>query len=426
MQLSRNNPSASWKLAFRIARRYLFSSRLPRALNLISAITVGGIGVGTALLVVVLSVFNGFYYLIRDHYEAFDADLKISAARGQLLRSADIVLKAVANHPDVLAYSPALESQAIMRFGEQQHIVTLKGVARNYRDVTDIAKLVRNGTYGLKTAEGDYTLVLGAGVAWRLGVNLADWLHPIEAFTLSDKVDPTSADPEKLLNRQYFFPAGVFSIEKDYDSRYVICDIEAARTLFDATGGMSSIEIKARSEDQVESLKRHFKKELGEDYRVESWYEQHATLNAVLQNEKAVGYLIILFMLLLISFNIVGTLSMTVIAKQKEIAILRTLGGSEGLIQRVFLLLGLMMGGLGTASGLALGAAFCFLQDSYGLLRFDVQDTATMLVDHFPVRLLFSDLAAIAATVLLLSFAAAWLPARRAAGRSILHLLRSR
>lgn len=416
--------NSSRLLAYQLALRYLFSRHLPRALRVISIITVSGLAIGTALLLVVLSVFNGFFFLIRDHYKAFDADLKISPRVGKYLEDVQEIEAVLNSLSDVQAWAPVLEQQAIIRYGEGQHIIKLKGVGPAYRNVTQIVSLIRNGTYGLKTQEQDYTLVLGAGVAWRLGINLADWVNPIEVFTLSDQIiDPLIADPDELINRQYFFPAGVFSIEKDYDSRYVLCDLEAARMLFQRPRGVSSFEVKLKDSNQLERVQKQLQRLLGPSINIKAWYQQHATLNAVLQNEKAIGYLIIAFMLLLISFNIVGTLSLMILSKQREIGILLALGARTSLIKRVFLLVGLLMGAIGASVGLLLGSIFCWLQDQFGLIRFDVADSQGMLIDHFPVSMIGIDLLLIGLTLLILSGSSAWLPARRAAGRSIIQLL---
>jgi lipoprotein-releasing system permease protein len=411
-------------IALQIAIRYLFSGNLPIALRVISVLTIGGLMVGTALLLVVLSVFNGFFFLIRDHYKAFDADLRFSPLTGRYITDPASYEPLLNSIPELSAWSPVLEQQAIIRFGEGQHIIRLKGVSPSYREVTDIQSLIRNGTYGLKTQDQDYTLVIGSGVAWRLGINLADWVHPIEVFTLSEQVnDPLSADPDDLIHKQYFFPAGIFSIEQDYDSRFVICDIEAARKLFQQPDGVTAFELKLHDPAKVESVKNKLQLLLGPGIQIQTWYQQHATLNAVLQNEKAIGYLIIAFMLLLVSFNIVGTLSLMILSKQREIGILMTLGASPNLVQQVFLWVGLLMGLFGSGLGLVMGIAFYLIQDRLGIIRFDVENAQSMLIDHFPVALVGSDLLLIGGTVLALALASAWLPARRAAGRSIIRLL---
>lgn len=412
------------KLSFWIAKRYLFSSRLPVALNLISALSVVGVAFGAALLLVVLSVFNGFYFLIRDFYAPYDPDFRISPKTGKYITLSQDLLDKIRKLPNVETATYSVEGRAIIKYDEKQRIIRLKGVTQDYIKVTDIDTLVAIGQYGLKMLDGRSTVVMGSGVAYSINANVADWRYPLELFTVSAESDLLSSDPENALLKEFVFPAGIFNKQAEYDNQYVLSDFELAQNLFEANGKISFYELRLKDDDALEQTRSELKKIVGPNFKVESWYEQHETLYQVLVNEKIIGYLVIAFMMTLISFNIVGALTMIVIEKKKDIGILRTMGASESTIRNIFLWEGMCIGGVGGIAGLILGGLFCYLQENYKILRFNVDESSNLLVDSFPIAISMLDFGIVFATVFVLSILSGYFPAGRASETKIVDCLK--
>jgi len=402
------------KLSFTIARRYLFSSRLPIALNLISVISVLGITFGTALLFIVLSVFNGFHFLIRDYYQAYDADLRIVPKTGKYVIFSPDTLQKIQSTPGVALVTTTIEGRAIIKKNEKQKIIRLKGVTADYRKVTQIASLIEIGQYGLKTTDGDHTAVIGSGVAYSINASVDDWVTPLELFTVSESADLLTTDPEQALHKRYVYPAGIFNKHQEYDNQYVLVDLPIAQELFEAENHISAYEIKVLDTDQVKDTQKSLSKLLGGKYVVETWYEQHKTMYEILRNEKTIAALVIIFMMILISFNIIGALSMIITEKKKDIGILLTLGALPKTIRDIFIWEGFFIGFVGVCLGMILGISFCMLQNEYHILSFQVSEETSLIVDAFPVKMLPLDGVIVIFTVFTLCLLSAIIPARHA------------
>ena len=414
------------RVSYWVAWRYLFSSRLPTALNLISFISVLGIAFGTALLFIVLSVFNGFHFLIRDYYEAYDADLKISPKTGKYVPLSQETLKKIHSVSGVALATITIEGRAIIKKNEKQKIIRLKGVTRDYQKVTRISSLVQIGQYGLKTVEGDYTAVIGSGVAYQINAVVADWVTPLELFTVSESADLLTSDPEESFRKKMIYPAGIFSKHQEYDNQFVYVDLPIAQDLFEADGKISAYEIKLIDKDNVRHIQSKLQEILGENFVVETWYEQHKTMYEILRNEKTIAALVIIFMMVLISFNIIGALSMVVAEKRKDIGILLAMGALPQLIRRIFLWKGVFIGAVGAVFGMGLGVGFCVLQQQFGILSFQVSEETSLLVDSFPVDMLFQDGIIVVVTVFGLSLFSAVIPAERASRSNVVACLKSK
>lgn len=406
------------------ARRYLLSSRLPNALNIITLIAMVGVGLGGACLIIVLSVFNGFYVYIREIYENFDPDIRIEAEKGRYLAFSEATLKELRSHPAVARASYSLEGRAIVKNGEQQRIVQLKGVTREFREISGIAALVTEGRYGLKTVGGDYGMVIGQELAYYLNAYVSDWEAPLEVFTVTGEKDIMVTAPEDLLNKQYVLLSGVFALQ-DYDKKLAITDIAVAQKLFETKDEISAWEIKLKDPDDAEAVKAELAALAGENARALTWYEQHQTIYEVMRNEKAAGYIIIFFMLLLISFNIVGSLTMIVIEKKKDIGMLQAMGAEKKIVRNIFLYEGFYIGGIGGLFGLALGYALSILHDQYGIFSLNTSEAQTLVMDDYPIALLWTDFVWVFATIFALSALSGLYPAAKAAASNVIDNLRS-
>ncbi|MFO0485519.1 MAG: FtsX-like permease family protein [Sphingobacteriia bacterium] len=409
-------------LPLRIASRYLLSRRLPGPVNVISWIAMLGVMLGTAALVILLSVFNGFSTLIRDVFQDFDPVLKVAPAEGQYLANQASLMQQLAQHPGVAAVVPSLEGRALLRYHDRQRVIRLKGVPENnIGQVSRVAERLAFGSFRLRTGRDPAGIIAGSGVAYALNAGLEDYRYQMELIAVSASANLTMADEERALNRRQVVMTGVFSLQKEYDDQYVLAPLPLVQGLFEAEGQVSALELAIGPGADAEALEAELQARLGPAYQVLNAYEQHATLYEVMKSEKAVGFLLITLMLMLYCTNIVGSLSMVVIEKKRDIGILQVMGAGPGLIRRIFLTSGLWMGALGGGTGLLLGYGLSWLQE-YGQVVPFPGATDNLIISHYPIETRLSDALYIALTVLALALLSAWYPARRA-GRS--HVLQN-
>jgi lipoprotein-releasing system permease protein len=406
----------------RIARRYLFSRRLPGAINLITLISVLGIGLGTAALIVALSVFNGFHELLRGLFEDFDPDIRITRSVGKYLDNRPETLRLIRTTPGVSHVVPVLEGRAALKYpGEEaEHIVQLKGVPDDFQRVSRVEKRVVRGQYRLRDAAGRYGFVAGQGVEYFTRMNLMSET-PMQFYTLSENAD-LLRNPEDALRSIQAVPMGAFSLQKEYDDNLVLVPLALARELLDQPEVITAYELKLDNPDAAAEVQVRLQAQLGSGYVVQTWYQQHQTLYEVMRNEKKVAFLVIAFMLLLASCNIVGSLTMVVLEKRRDIGILRTMGATAAQIRNIFLLEGLLVGGVAAAWGTAFGLGFCWLQATFGLLRLGGGDV--FIVDAYPVEVQALDVVLVVATVIVLAILGSVYPAWRASRLTVLESIR--
>jgi lipoprotein-releasing system permease protein len=400
------------KTAFFIAKRYLFSPDMPGAVQIITVITTVGVGLITAALVVTFSVFNGFQAVLRDLFKTFDADVRVSALRGRYV--APVASGLLTALSEVAAVAPVLEGRAVLRNGAKEQIVKVKGVDASFETVSDVEKLVRFGKYSLKDTFDEPALVAGVGVAGNLGLAINDPFQKLELLTLSEKKELLSADPAQAVRSAVLGVSGVFILQKDYDDKLILVPLPVADRLFEADGRRTGYEIKLKDGISPERFRKKLQDLLGNDYRVETWYEQHQTLYEVMRNEKAVAFLVLALMLGLTACNIVACLSMVAAEKRRDVGILQALGAGRRLTVGVFWALGLLIGGGACLGGMVLGVALCLLQDRFGLLKLGVSEDSAFLIQAYPVEMRPEDFALIAAVVVVLASLSAFYPAFRA------------
>jgi len=406
----------------RIARRYLFSRRLPGAINLITLISVLGIGLGTASLIVALSVFNGFHELLRGLFEDFDPDIRITHSVGKYLENRPETLRMIRQTEGVSHVVPVLEGRAALKYAgeEAEHIVQLKGVPDDFLRVSRVDNRVVRGRYRLRDAAGRYGFVAGQGVEYFTRMNLMSET-PMQFYTLSENAD-LLRNPEDALRSIQAVPMGVFSLQKEYDDNLVLVPLALARELLDQPEVITAYELKLDNPDAAARVQAALQQKLGNGYVVQTWYQQHQTLYEVMRNEKKVAFLVIAFMLLLASCNIVGSLTMVVLEKRRDIGILRTMGATATQIRNIFLLEGLLVGGVAAAWGTTLGLGFCWLQATFGLLRLGGGEV--FIVDAYPVKVLAPDVFLVVGTVIILAILGSIYPAWRASRLTVLESIR--
>jgi len=392
-----------------IARRYLFGKKSQNAINIISAISILGVAVGTMALVIVLSVFNGFDKVVKSLFNAFDPDIKITAVMGKTFSPAGETFDLVREHPGVEAFSEVLEENALLMYGDQQHIATIKGADENFENVTGIDSMIIDGSMKLKDTNWSYA-VIGQGVAYYLRIGLS-FVDPLFIYTIRRTAPVNLANPDQSIKRQFIYPAGIFSIEQDFDSRYVIVPIEFARELLEYTDEVSAIEIKLNQQINPAKTQSELKGILGPDYHVKNREEQNELFYRIMRSEKYAIFLILTFILIIASFNIIGSLSMLIIDKKTDIKTLRNMGAGNKLIEKIFLVEGWMISIVGSISGLIIGTVISWLQYKFGLLK--LSGSGTFIIDAYPVDIQIPDLILVWLTVLLIGFLAALYPVKQ-------------
>lgn len=399
---------------FYIARRYLVAKKSHNVINIISAISVFGVATGTMALVIVLSVFNGFESLIKSLFSAVDPDLKISLVEGKVFVPDESHLDFIKNDNRIVHFSEVLEENALFTYGERQHIGTLKGVDPNYEQMTGLDTMIYEGSFSI-FSQGHPAAVIGQGVASTLAIGL-HFVNPINIF-IPRRTGRLSLNPEQAFNRQYVFPAGIVAVEPEFDQRFVIVPIELARNLLEYDREVTALEIKTSPGVNLASLKRDLTRLFGDDFKIQDRYEQQEWLFRVMKSEKWAIFLILSFILLVASFNIVGSLTMLIIEKKKDVDVLRSLGADNLLIRRIFLIEGWMISFVGAMIGMIVGACICYVQQAFGIVK--LSGSGTFIIDSYPVEMQAVDFLWVFGILILIGFLAAWYPVRYISGRFI-------
>ncbi len=403
------------KTAFYIARRYLISKKSVNVINIISGVSIAGVTVGTFALVVILSVFNGLDFSIKSLFSTFDPDIKITnTTKGKAFELNSVNLESIKKTTGVSTVTPIIEEDAFLMYGNRQYFATIKGVPTNYNEVSRLdTSSITSGRFLLEANNVPYALV-GQGVAYYLSVGLS-FTDPIHIYTLQkgSKGRPTL---ENTFNHNTIYASGIFANQQEIDSKYVLVPFDFARELFQMEDRVSAIEVgltKGASEDVVKDEIAHI---LGNQFAVKTQFEQHELFYRVMQSEKWAIFFILAFILVIASFNILGSLSMLIIDKKADIAILQSMGANQKLVRTIFLFEGWMISLTGAALGLILGVLICWIQMEFGILKIPGND-GSFIFSSYPVEIRFSDLVAIFLLVTGIGFLAAWYPIRFISGK---------
>ncbi|RUT78322.1 FtsX-like permease family protein [Ancylomarina longa] len=393
-------------LPFYIAKRYLFSKKKQNVINIISLISVIGVSVGTMSLVIVLSVFNGFDGLITNLFGSFDPDLKILPGEGKTFIP-DSTFEQVKKLKQVVFYSEVLEENALLKYGNRQRPAIVKGVDEEFSLMTGIDTMMVEGNFVLNRPNQQFA-VLGYGVAANLGVGLS-FVDPIK-FYVPRRNAKLGLNPMDAFNVEYLYPSGYFMIQADFDAQYVLVPLQFARKLFDYDREVSAIELSIGDKEEIEEVKQQIQSLVGNGFVVKNRFELHSVLFKMMQSEKMAIFFILAFILLIASFNVIGSLTMLIIDKKQDISTLRSMGATEKTIQKIFLLEGWLISILGAFIGIFLGSVICLLQIQYGFIEFP--GGGSFIVNSYPVELQISDIFIIFTTVVLIGYIASRFPVR--------------
>lgn len=400
-------------LPFFIARRYLFSKKSTNAINVISIISMVGVAVATMALVIVLSVFNGFHDLVASFFTNFDPQLEVVPVKGKVAAADDAVFMKIRQLPEVDMVSECVQDQALAFYDGQQAMVNIMGVDDNFARMTRIQKILYgDGDFSLQAANLEYG-VPGIRLAQTLGMG-ARWDGFLKVYApqregqLTDMASPADG----FVTDSLISPGVVFAVNQaKYDRDYLITSIAFARRLFFRQGMVSKLMVKLKPGTDIDAAKRKIKNLAEGRFNVLDRFEQHADTFRIMQVEKVLAYLFLSFILVVACFNIIGSLSMLIIEKKKDVQTLRNLGATDRTLTRVFLFEGRMISALGAVVGILLGLLLCWLQQEFGLVPMG-DSSGTFVVNAYPVSVHYSDVLIVFITVLAVGWAAAWYPVR--------------
>ncbi len=370
------------------------------------------IAVGTAALMLVLSVFNGFEGLVKSLYSDFNPQLRIMPSKGKFIEVSSELHEKLSTWPGVTAVSRTIEEKAILRNGENQSVIQVKGVDDRFAQVSGLPRHMYHGSFSLGTPETP-ALILGAGVEEALGVQAGRDVALIQAY-LPRKGGGRTLSTENI-QQSDFYAAGSFVIQQDFDEQYGLTRYDFLR---DAMGlpvtAVSALEIKLSDEKRVEPIKREWREMLGPSFRVEDRYEQNKSLYGVMNAERWIVYGVLSLILIVGAFTMIGALTMLILEKQRDIQILRALGAEGWVIRRIFLSEGLLLAGVGAGLGMVIAGSLIWAQQQFHLVPLG---GGSFMIDYYPVEWRFADGLLIGLTVFIIAALASWLPAAKAAQR---------
>ena len=388
-----------------IAKRYLVSKKSNNAINIISWISITAIAVTTGALIVILSAMNGLTGTVADLYNSFEPDLKITVNKGKNFVMQDELIDKIESIDGVKMISQTLSDKALIKNIDKQALVTIKGIDQNFNKVTNINSAIVDGDYGL----GDTTkgkILMGMGVAGQLQINIKEFVNELSIFS-PIKGKSGSLNPEDNLNQIYVTPCGIFSLNDEFDYQFAFVSLETARKLFDEPNKVSAIEI-ACEKGKEDEIQNKISELLGSNFEVKNRYQLNDVLFKTLETEKLATFIILAFILIIATFNIIGALTMLIIEKRKDIKTLYSLGANISLIRNIFMREGFLITGIGTVIGLVLGLFVCWLQLKFHLVTFG----EGFVIPYYPIDIQLKDFVWIFGLIMIIGFFAALYPVR--------------
>ena len=393
-------------LSFDIAIRYLFGKKSTASINVITGISVFGISIGTAALILILSVFNGFESLLSGLFNSFNPDLKVIPYEGKFFEVDSTTLLEIKNIAGIEVVSPTIEEVALFEYKGTQEIGSLKGVDDSYANATGLDSMVVDGEYLLKDNNITYGII-GSGMRNKLSLNIKDKLNPVSIYMPLKKKQLFGTKEFKVLD---LYPSGIFSVKSDNNFQYIITTLAFAQKLIGESNQVSALEIKIAEGSSEELIRTKLTGLLNQDVVIKNRYQQDEAFLKVMEVEKWISFLITCFTMVLIVFNLLGALWMIALDKQKDISVLQSMGFKRENIRNMFIQLGTLISIIGIAIGFILALVFFFIQKQYGL----VSVPEGFLIDSYPIKLKIIDFLLVSLTVLAISILASILPAIKA------------
>jgi len=391
---------------FFIAKRYFTTKKSSNFVHIISWVSLFGVAIGTAALILVLSVFNGFENLVLSMYNSFDPHLKITSAEGKTFNPDDVNALLITVE-EIETSALVLEEKVLLKYQEKEYIATAKGVSEAYLKLTNFDSLLIDGEY-INGFESNNVAVVGRGVAYYLSMGVGSMFEQLQVF-VPNRNSKTLLNPATAFEQSSVVPVGVFGVQAEVDAKYIITPLLFIQQLSNRNNEVSAIEIKLKDEGQMLALQEKLQLVLGDKYKVENRLQQQAFLYKILNTEKLAVFLILTFIMIIATFNIVGALSMLMLDKKKDIATLRSLGCTVQDIQSLFFKKSMLTIILGTGIGLFIGLGLAFLQQTFGFIS---MGGGSFVINTYPIAIAFKDVVLVSVTVFVIGLLASWYPAK--------------
>jgi len=378
--------------------------------HIISWVSLLGVAIGTAALILVLSVFNGFEDLVLKMYNSFDPHLQITVTEGKAFNPENI--SAVLVNPEFESSAYILEEKVLLKYQEKEFIATVKGVSETYQELTSFDSLLVVGEY-INSYENNNVAVVGSGVAYHLSIGLGTMFEQLQVF-VPNRNSKTLLNPQTAFKQGSVLPVGIFSIQAELDQEYIITPLAFIQQLADRDNRISAVEIKLKHENRMLAIQEQLATALGDDFIVKNRFEQQEFLYKILNTEKLAVFLILAFIMIIATFNIIGALSILMLEKQKDIATFRSLGCTVQDIQSVFFRKSILTILLGIGVGLFIGLGLAFLQQTFGFIG---MGSGSFIINTYPIAIVFADIILVSLTVFAIGLLASWYPAKVLSGK---------
>ena len=397
------------KLPLFIAQRYLLAKKSHNLINIVTWISIVSVAVAAFAMIFVLSIFNGFNVVISENIHKMSADLQITSVKGKTLNINEFPFDKIKEIKNVELVLPTITEDALFRNQDKQQIGQIKGVPAKFYTVERIDKsIVKSGRFGTD-ADVDFAIP-GIGMAYYLGINPNNPFTMIQVY-VPRRGNASSFSLENSFNTGQLFVNQSFATNQDIDETTILAPYEWLSELIDYDGRASDVEVFVNQSSNLNKIKKEIKKIVGPDYNVQDQYEQQSTLYKMMKSEKLAVYLILVFILVMATFNVIGSLSMLIIEKKKDTATLRAMGGDNSLIRSIFLNEGTIIAVVGGIIGLILGIIAVLLQQYIGIIRLG-DGTGSYIVDYYPVALQMQDILIVLATITVIGGIAAFTTVR--------------
>lgn len=385
-------------LSLFIARKYFFSKKINKSINIISFISLISVMFATMALIIILSIYNGFEDIIKSCYNSFNPDLVIKPKKGKYFTLDEVHYNLLKNDNRIKSYSKVIEESVLIKYQNKQHIVIVKGIEEDYVKMSGLKNLITSGECKLylhKKPSG----IIGLGVANKLGIRI-EFLNPVFIYYPNKNLSTNITEAENLFSEDYFFPSSIFSVNNDIDNSFVILPIKfVSRVLQVDSSCISYFEIALSDINNLKSFKNDYKKIFGNSFEILDRNEQQKDLYKVINTEKFSIILILAFIILIASYSIISSSSMLVITKKKDIKILKILGFDNNKIKRIFVINSLLIIVIGALLGLIIGILIVAAQYNFHLLKVD-----GLLLDYYPVILNIFDILWVFGIILFIGF----------------------
>ncbi len=389
--------------SFFIAKRYFNTSKHKNFVHIISWVSLIAVAIGTAALIILLSVFNGFEDLILKMYNSFDPDLKITAFKGKVFNVDSIDI----SHNEIIEKAYVLEEKVLLKYNQKEFIATAKGVSNSYKNLTKFDDLLVNGRY-IDSTKNTSTSVVGQGVAYYLSMGFGSILDHLKIF-VPNRSAKTLLNPQTAFTQGSAIPVGIFSVQADLDRQYIITNLDFLQNLTDRKNLISAIEIKVKNLHKVNEIKDYLQERLGTDFEVKNRVQQQDFLYKILNTEKLAVFLILLLILIISTFNIIGSLTMLMIDKRNDILTYKSFGVTKNQIESIFFKKSMLTVLSGLLLGLFFGLGFSLLQYKFGFIS---MGSGSFMVESYPVSVKILDIFFVIITVVVIGLLASWYPVK--------------